>query len=325
MGPMQVGKFGVLQGVADLLKLLQKEDIVPAKADKGIFKAAPLLIFTAIFSGFALLPLVPALNFAPKSGVFLLFAVISLDVFGLLMAGWGSNSKFALFGALRSVAQIVSYEIPVGLAVVCVVTISNTLDLSEISHLQALGNGQYLFGLEALGISVAELGGIITWNIFVCPPLLIVFILYYIGILAESNRAPFDVPEAESELVAGFHVEYSGFRFSLFFLAEYAIMILLCGVGVFLFLGGWNTPFPNIGSIKLANWTTGNPASFSYQVWAGFWFFSKTIILLFIQIWIRWTFPRFRVDRLMELCWKRLIPLSLIMWFVCAYWKIWLM
>src|SRR5687768_1230057 len=258
LGPMEAGPYGTLQSVLDVVKLLHKEDIVPAAADKFLFKTAPLLIFAAVLAGFAVIPLTS--GFVPSEtplGVFYLLAILSLDIIGLLMAGWGSNNKFAVLGAMRSVAQIVSYEIPAGLAVLCVVMLSQSLDFQEISLQQGIfasqtGTSNYLFGIKALDINTSGIGGFTTWNIFRAPFLLIAFIIYFIASLAESNRAPFDIPEAESELVAGFHTEYSGFRFAALFLAEYAMMLLVCLVAVVLFLGSWNTVLPNIGTIKLA-------------------------------------------------------------------------
>ena len=209
LGPMEVGKYGTLQPVADLIKLLHKEDIVPAKADKVIFKLAPLLIFAAVFAGFAVIPLSPSfLPAATSMGVFFLISIISLDVIGLLAAGWSSNNKYALFGSMRAVAQIVSYEIPVGLTILSVVILSQTLNLQEISIQQGILS------------STETYGGFLSWYIFRTPHLFIAYIIFFIATLAECNRAPFDIPEAESELVAGFHVEYSGLRFAIFFLAE---------------------------------------------------------------------------------------------------------
>jgi NADH-quinone oxidoreductase subunit H len=329
MGPMEAGPRGTLQSLLDVVKLLHKEDIVPANADKLLFKLAPLLIFAAVLAGFAVVPLTS--SFVPSAtplGVFYLLAILSLDVIGLLMAGWGSNNKFAILGAMRSVAQIVSYEIPAGLAVLCVVMLSQSLDFQEISLQQGIFAGQsgntanYLFGLKALGINVTEMGGFLTWNVLRAPFLFVAFIIYFISSLAESNRAPFDIPEAESELVAGFHTEYSGFRFAALFLAEYAMMVLVCLVAVILFLGSWNTVLPNIGSLKLATWTSGTPGQFSGQLWGMFWLLSKTAVLLFLQVAIRWTYPRLRVDQLMRLCWKVLTPVALGLVVLSAVWRI---
>ncbi len=332
MGPTEAGPYGSLQSVLDVLKLLQKEDIVPAAADKSLFKLAPILIFAAVFAGFAVIPFTPDLVPAGIGiGVFYLLAIISLDVVGLLMAGWGSNNKYAMLGAMRSVAQIVSYEIPAGLAILSAVMVCQSLDFQEISYQQgALMNrfpgleleSNWLFGIEALGINTTTIGGITTWNIFRAPILLVAFVIYFIASLAESNRAPFDIPEAESELVAGFHVEYSGFRFAVLFLAEYSMMVLVSLVAVILFLGSWNTPLPNIGPVSLAYWTTGTVGELSSIFWGGFWLLSKTFVLLFLQLQIRWTYPRLRVDQLMHLCWKVLTPIALGVVLIAGIWRL---
>ncbi len=329
-GPMETGYYGILQTIADLLKLLQKEDIVPLNADKKIFKPAPIIIFTAVFAGFAVLPLsVGFMGSGTEIGIFYLLAIVSLDVLGIMLAGWGSNSKYALFGAMRSIAQIISYEIPLGLVVVCVVMISQTLNLQEIVFQQGIlwneinaNATNYLFGIKAMGIDVTEIGGILTWNIFRVPILIPAFIIFYIASLAEANRAPFDIPEAESELVAGFHVEYSGFRWSMIMLAEYGMMLLVAFLMSILFLGGWNTPLPNIGSVALADWTTGNPETLSGQLWGAFWMISKALLLVASQIWVRWTYPRLRLDQLMNLSWKYLTPASIILVLLSALYRL---
>lgn len=334
MGPMEVGYYGIGQTVADLLKLLQKEDIVPAAADKKLFLIAPLIIFTAVFAGFAVLPLTSSIaGSAAEVGVFYLLAIISLDVIGLLMAGWGSNSKFSLFGAMRSVAQIISYEIPLGLTVLCVVMLSQSLNLQEISfqqgiwinhHAQSLAEEEvnYLFGIKALNIDVTNWGGIFTWNIIRMPLFFIVYIIFFIASLAECNRAPFDLPEAESEIIGGFHTEYSGFRWAFIMLAEYGMMLLVSFLGVILFLGSWNTPFPNIGSIPLAEWTSGTPGTWAGNLWGAFWLISKAMAIIFIQMWVRWTYPRLRVDQLMTLGWKYLTPAALVLLLITGIWRL---
>ncbi len=333
LGPMEVGYYGILQTVADLLKLLQKEDIVPKAADRLMFKAAPLIIFVAIFAGFAVIPLTSGYSGAGVSvGVFYLLAIVSFDVIGILIAGWGSNNKFALFGALRSVAQIISYEIPLTLTVLCVVIISQTMNLQEISFQQGIWINEfyeaesiqknYLFGLKSLGIETTHLGGILTWNIFRIPFFFLVFIIFFISSLAECNRAPFDLPEAESELIGGYHTEYSGFRWSMLMLSEYAMMLLVSFLAVILFLGSWNTPFINLGAVKLATWTSGSPGSIAGHIWGAFWLISKTMLIVFLQMWVRWTFPRLRVDQLMALCWKYLTPAALLLTFLSGVWRL---
>jgi NADH-quinone oxidoreductase subunit H len=334
MGPMEVGYYGLGQSFADLFKLIQKEDIVPVGADRTLFKFAPIVIFTSIFAGFATLPIsTDIIGSKLNVGVFYILTIISLDVVGLIMAGWGSGSKYPLFGALRAVSQIVSYEIPLTMSVLCVVMICQSLDLQEISLQQGIwinnvtgfaSEKNYLFGIKSWGIELTEVGGFLTWNIFRSPVLFFAFVIFFISSLAEANRAPFDIPEAESELVSGFHTEYSGFRFAILFLGEYAMMLLLCFLASILFLGSWNTPLPNIGPAMLADWTSGQPGTISGNVWGCFWLFSKALILLFVQILARWTYPRLRVDQLMYLCWKVLIPASLILIFACGVWRLWM-
>lgn len=319
LGPMEVGCYGLLQTVADLLKLLQKEDIRPLAASQWIFRAAPIAIFVSIFAGFAALPLTPQWPGATfSSALFFLLAIITLDVVGIMMAGWASGNKYSSLGTIRSAAQIFSYEIPLGLSVLCVCAYSQSLDLQDISYQQGIltrpSHQGYLLGVPAFG-STAELGGILRWNVFQMPWLFFVWVIYFIASLAESNRAPFDLPEAESELVAGYHTEYSGFRFAIIMLGEYAMMLLLSFVGVILFWGSWNTPLPNIGSASLATWTTG-------EFWGLFWLISKTLLIVSIQIWVRWTFPRVRMDQLINLCWKYLTPACILLLIVVSLHKL---
>lgn len=325
LGPMEVGKWGLLQLIADLLKLIQKEDIIPTAADKRMFKFAPFMIFAAVFAGFSVMPLAPNVRgSATETGVFLLLAIVSLDILGILMAGWASNNKYSLYGAMRSVAQLISYEIPLGLSVLCVAIVSQSLDLQEISSQQGLfaTESNYLFGIKATGVDVSKIGGLLTWNIFRSPFLLIGFFIFFISGLAECNRAPFDLPEAESELIGGFHTEYSGFRWAIMMLSEYGMMLLISLLASVLFLGSWNTPLPNIGEVKLADWTTGQLDTWQSYAWGAFWLFSKAYFLVFVMMWIRWTFPRFRVDQLMYLGWKVLTPFSLVLLLICAVWRL---
>ena len=330
LGPMEVGYKGLIQTVADLMKLLQKEDIIPTAADKIMFVLGPIIIFVAVFAGFAVLPLTSGFSgSAAEVGVFYLLAIVSLDVIGIMMTGWGSNSKFSLFGAMRSVAQIVSYEIPLGLSVLCVVMISQSLNLQEISFQQGVwinhlgGTEQnYLFGIKALGIDVTDVGGFLTWNILRMPLFFVAYIIFFIASLAEANRAPFDLPEAESELIGGFHTEYSGFRWAIIMLSEYGMMLLVALLGAILFLGSWNTPLPNIGDLKLAEWTSGTPGSVAGHLWGAFWLLSKALLAVLVQMWIRWTYPRLRVDQLMTLCWKYLTPAALLLILFSAIWRL---
>ncbi|HEY9562076.1 MAG TPA: NADH-quinone oxidoreductase subunit NuoH [Anseongella sp.] len=313
-GPMETGKFGLLQTVADIAKLLQKENITPAAADKVLFIAAPLVIFVSVFMGFAAMPFAPeVIGSAANIGVFYIIAILAVEVVGILMAGWGSGNKYALLGSMRSVAQIVSYEIPAGVAIVSVLMICQTLNLQEISFQQGILSTETI---KFLGFwDVSDTGGLLAWNIFRAPHLVVAFLIYFIASLAECNRAPFDIPEAESELVAGFHVEYGGIRFGLIFLAEYAMMLLVSMLASILCLGGWNTPLPNIGGLELATWTTGN-------IWGVFWLIFKSFGLVAVQMWVRWTLPRLRVDQLMSFCWKVLIPAAFLCMFVSGIWRL---
>lgn len=254
----------------------------------------------------------------------MLLSIVSLDVIGVLMAGWSSNNKYSLLGAMRAVAQIISYEIPLGLSVLCVVVICQNLNLQEISFQQGLfaNEKNYLFGLKVTGIEINEIGGFLSWNIFRSPTLLFVFVIFYIAALAECNRAPFDLPEAESELIGGFHTEYSGFRWAIMMLSEYGMMLLVCILGTILFLGAWNSPLPNIGLLKLGTWTSGRLGHWSSDIWGGFWLLAKTYILILTQMWLRWTLPRLRIDQLMYLSWKVLTPFSLILLLISGIWRL---
>jgi NADH-quinone oxidoreductase subunit H len=317
LGPTETGKFGLLQTVADAIKLIQKELIIPSAADKLLFMMAPAIIFLAVYMGFAAMPWGPGL--APTQlnlGLYYIFAIVAIETLGILMAGWGSNNKYSILGAMRSVAQIISYEIPAGFALISVVMISQTLNLQEIATQQGILSHDTI---KCLGFwDVTNTGGIFAWNILRAPHLIIAFVVYFIASLAESNRAPFDIPEAESELVAGFHTEFTGMRFALVFFSEYSMMFLVSMISVVLFLGAWNTPLPNIGSVHLATWTTG-------IAWGIFWVVLKTLSLVGIQMWIRWTLPRLRVDQLMNLCWKVLTPLAFASMLISGIWRIWLM
>lgn len=292
LGPMEVGPKGILQTIADLLKMLQKEDIRANAVDLVPFLIAPLIVFAAVFTGFSVLPInAETPGSGISSGVFFLLAIVSLDVLGILMAGWASNNKYSLYGAMRSVAQIVSYEVPLGISVLCVIIISGTLDLNQISQLQSSG-------------------GVLSWNIVNHPVLIIPFVIFFISGLAESNRTPFDLPESESELIGGYSTEYSGFRWGMFMLSEYGMMLLLSILGAILFFGGWSSPFTHLAD---------------GPVWGVVWLLSKAMLLIFVQMWIRWTLPRLRVDQLMSLSWKYLTPLAIMMLFVCTLWKLWIM
>lgn len=322
---METGKYGIAQSIADVIKFLQKEDIVPTRADAALFKLAPILIFAVVFTGFSFIPLSPSWRGAGMvSGIFFLLAIVSLDVIGIIIAGWSSNNKYSTLGAFRSAAQIISYEVPLGLSVLCVCMVCQTLDLQEISFQQSYlaSVPHYFLGIKSLGIETTALGGFLTWNIFRMPLLFFVWVIFFIASLAESNRAPFDLPEAESELVGGYHTEYSGFRWASIMLAEYGMMLLVSMLGAVLFFGSWNTPLPNIGSVKLAIWTTGIQGSFSATVWGIFWLVSKSLVMVAIQMWVRWTFPRLRIDQLMRLSWKYLTPAALALVILCGFWRL---
>jgi NADH-quinone oxidoreductase subunit H len=277
MGPMEVGPQGILQTLADTVKLLTKEDIIPAAADKRLHWFAPFLVFIAPLAAFAALPYARNFVFANFNiGVFYVASITSLSVIGILLAGWASNNKWALLGGMRAAAQIVSYEIPAGLAILVVVMQVGSLNFNDIS--------------------LAQDGGIHRWLIWRYFPFnLIAFGIFYLATLAECNRTPFDLPEAESELVAGFHTEYSGFKWSIFMLSEYAEMLLVALVGSALFLGGWSSPIPGF---------------LNTGAWGVFWLAVKGVFLVFTHMWLRWTLPRLRVDQLMHLSWKVLTPFS---------------
>jgi NADH-quinone oxidoreductase subunit H len=310
LGPMEVGYYGMLQTVADLFKLIQKERIVPTAASPVLFGIAPILIFMPVFLAMSVLPLSPSWSGASlSSGVFFLLAISSLEVVGIIIAGWASGNKYSTLGALRSVAQILSYEVPLGLCVISIALFSGTLDLQEISVKQSMGSQAYFLGVKSFDVS--HLGGFLSWNVFQMPLLFLVWVVFFICSLAESNRAPFDLPEAESELVAGFQTEYSGFPWAIMVMAEYGMMLLTSLLGVVLFFGSWNSPIP--GDIGTA--TNGS-------TWGIVWIVLKTFLMVAMQIWVRWTFPRLRVNQMLSLSWKYLTPIILVILFVVAFWKL---
>jgi NADH-quinone oxidoreductase subunit H len=324
LGPMETGPYGLLQTVADLLKLIQKEDIVPTASHRLTFLVAPILTFAAVFTGFSVLPVNASWSGAGiYTGVFFLLAVVSLDVIGLVMAGWSSANKFSTLGAFRAAAQLLSYEIPLGLTVLCVCMLAGSLDLHTISVQQGPQEpgSSYLLGIKVLG-DVSAWGGVFTWNVLRMPALLLVWIVFFIASLAECNRAPFDLPEAESELVAGIQTEYSGFRWATIMLAEYSMMLLVSILGAILFFGSWYSPLPNIGSVQLGKWTNGEVGTLAAIMWGTFWLMAKALTFVAIQMWVRWTFPRLRINQLLGLCWKYLTPFALLLLLICAVWKI---
>ena len=278
-GPMRTGRWhGWAQAVADMLKILCKEDIIPAEADKGLFMFGPLLVLLGSLLAWAAIPWGPGFIAADFDlGLFYIFAVSSMVIIGLLMSGWASNNKWALYGAARGAAQMISYEIPLALATIPVVMATGSLSTQDIV--------------------VAQGGGMWNWyiNPINNPFLFVAFIMYFIASIAETNRGPFDMPETESELVAGYHTEYTGMRFAFFFLSEYANLFLVSLIATMVFLGGWQAPFSFLEFIP--GWIH---------------FVTKGVMLVFLNMWIRWTLPRVRVDQLMHFCWKVMIPITLI-------------
>jgi NADH-quinone oxidoreductase subunit H len=286
LGPMRVGPHGVLQPLADVLKLFVKEDITPVRADKWVYTAAPIIVLVPALIAFAVIPFGTHVHLFGRTislyiadinvGLLYIASVASIGVYGIILAGWSSNSKYPLLGGLRSSAQLISYELAVTMTFVAVILLSGSL--SMVGIVDAQYNKHVWFGFaQPLALAI-----------------------YFIGALAETNRAPFDLPEAEQELVAGFHTEYSGMRFALFFLAEYANMIVVSSVATTLFFGGWLRPFPNVAALRVLDLVPS---------WA--WFSLKTFVFLYLFLWIRATLPRYRYDQLMRLGWKLLIPLAI--------------
>ena len=287
LGPMRVGPHGVLQPIADVLKLFLKEDITPARADRWVFTLAPILVLVPALIAFAVIPLsrdltlfglrFPGQIADVNVGLLYIISVASIGIYGIILGGWSSNSKYPLLASLRSSAQLISYEIAVTMTLVTVIMLAGTLSMVGIVNAQ-LQKG--------------------WWFAFMQP---VAFFIYFVGALAETNRAPFDLPEAEQELVAGFHTEYSGMRFAFFFLAEYTNMIVVSCVATTLFLGGWLAPFPNVPWLSFLGYVPG---------WV--WFILKTFGFLYVFLWVRATLPRYRYDQLMRLGWKWLIPLAIL-------------
>src|SRR5712691_6379769 len=283
LGPMRVGPWGLLQPIADGIKLLTKEDFIPEKADRWIFFFAPYIAVAAAFITFAVIPFAPDWGVITDVNIGLLFvlAVSSVGVLALILAGWSSNSKYALLGALRSSAQMVSYEVAMGLSLIGALMFARTLSLSGVVNAQ---------GADSIWFVVYQPVG---------------FLIFLVSGIAENNRAPFDLPEAESELVAGFHTEYSGIRWMLFFMAEYAAMLVVSAVAVTLYLGGWYFPF-------VYKFTEAKGHHDLYVIVSLLVFIIKLVVVLYLYFWLRWTLPRFRYDQLMDIGWKWLIPSALI-------------
>jgi NADH-quinone oxidoreductase subunit H len=286
IGPNRVGWQGILQPFADAVKLFFKEDIIQSQADKFLFNIAPVLVMFSTLLSFCFLPLGESIRIGTyvltlwvaesPVGLLLILGLSSISVFGVIFGGWASNSKYPLMGALRSVIQILSYEIPVGLTVLSIVFVSRSMDLVEIVRRQESSH---------------------VWYGFLLP---VSFVVFWISAIAETNRAPFDLPEAESELVAGYHTEYSGFKFAYFYVAEYAHMVMVSSLVVVLFFGGWLPPFPSVRALRVLHLLPGFV-----------WYLIKIMFFLYCYVWIRGTFPRYRFDSLIQLVWKWLIPLSL--------------
>jgi NADH-quinone oxidoreductase subunit H len=309
LGPTRVGgRFGWLQTIADGVKLLVKEDLIPADADQMLFRIGPYIAFCGAFAAYIALPFANTWVAKPLSiGVFFILAVMSTEVFGIILAGYGSGSKWALFGGIREAAQMVSYEVPMALCVLVPVIVAGSMDLNYISTQQA--------------------NGIWNWYIFHDPFTFLAFWTYFTCATAQCKRAPFDLAEAESELVAGFHTEYSGLRWSFFFMAEYGAMFAVSGIAVHLFLGGWNTGFLPELSTTFARWL-GSAEQPSWLGWAignvinVIVFVIKGWLLVFVQMWVRWTLPRLRIDQVMMTCLKYLLPISCVLLMGVSVWQV---
>ena len=309
LGPNRVGPIGLLQSLADGIKLILKEDLVPKDADKLLFRMAPYLAFAPAFAAFVALPFGPDFTFEPRLnvGVFWILAILSVEVMGVILAGWASNNKWSVYGAMREACQMVSYEIPLGISIIVGIMAAGTLNMVQLGHIQG--------------------GGLHTWLIYRNPFTFAAFAVYFIASLASNKRAPFDLPESESELVAGFHTEYSGLRFSFFFFAEYAAMFIVGGIQAALFLGGWHDPFGIIGYLYPrwhADWQAGGsamPLLLLNVIGAGI-FVTKVMALVFVQMWIRWTLPRPRIDQVLYACVKVLLPIACALLLGAALWQL---
>jgi NADH-quinone oxidoreductase subunit H len=305
IGYNRVGAGGFFQWVADAVKLLLKEDLVPAEADQLLFRAAPYFVLVGFALTFVALPFGESLIAADLNvGIFYMIAVTALVVVGILLAGWSSNSKWALFGGMRSAAQVISYEIPAGIAIMVPVLMAGSLSMQEIIRQQGAWPWQ--------------------WNLFTNPFALIAFAVFFVSQLAEGNRTPFDLPEAESELVAGYLSEYSSFRFAIYFLVEFGNLWVMAAVAVTLFFGGWQVPFAGPEVFAAAKGSGGMPglAWWGLQILSMGVFALKTLFVLNLIVWVRWTLPRIRVDQMMVLCWKYLVPFAFAAFVATLLWQI---
>ncbi len=306
LGPTRVGgRFGWLQSLADGIKLIQKEDLCPPVADAMLFRSAPYIVCLASFAAFVVLPFSHSwVAVSADCGLFILLAILSLEVFGIIMAGYSSGSKWSLFGGMREAAQMVSYEIPLAICALIPIVSAGSLNLGEIGDMQS--------------------GHIGNWFMFHDPFTFIAFFVFFVVLTAGCKRAPFDLAEAESELVGGFHTEYSGMRWSFFFMGEYASMFALCGVAAILYAGGWHTGIGPI-DVQLQKWRTGGEFSglgyLANVIGAGV-FVSKAAFGVFVQIWLRWTLPRLRIDQVMITCLKYLVPISCFLFLGATVWPL---
>jgi NADH-quinone oxidoreductase subunit H len=296
VGPNRTGPFGLFQTIADFLKMLQKEDAVSSEVDKKLYNIAPILVFAGSFAVYAVIPFSSKLIGSEiEVGLFYALAVSSFVVAGILMAGWSSNNKYSLLGAMRSAAQIVSYEIPTALVVLGMVMLLGTLSLTKISDMQTAYFWNWnIFGGPELSVT----------KFILIPFMLVGFVIMFISTLAEVNRTPFDIPEAESELVAGYFTEYCGMKWAMFMLSEYGNMFAVSAIVSILFFGGYQSPFGYLGNTLGLHWLI------PYE--QAFWFIFKGWFFIFVQMWLRWTLPRLRVDQLMTVCWKYLIPYAFV-------------
>ncbi len=301
LGPTRTGgRFGWLQSLADGVKLIQKEDLAPQASDQMLFRLAPYIVVIASFMAFIMLPFADGwVAVSLDVGLFLILAILSLEVLGVILAGYSSGSKWALFGSMREAAQMVSYEIPMAICVLIPVVAAGSLNLGDIAQMQS--------------------GGIQNWLIFNDPFTFVGFFAYFTCATASCKRAPFDLAEAESELVAGFLTEYSGMRWSFFFLAEYASMFIVCGVAAILFLGGWHIGIPGLDPLNLGS---SSAAMYFANLIGMVVFIAKASLLVFVQIWVRWTLPRLRIDQVMTTCLKYLVPISCFLFLGAICWPL---